>query len=314
MPIFKTTALIAGGTLLSGALLLGIGPLSSYIRTSARVAGENVAQAVPAGFEIERIQTLVGDLDQVIAEQQAKLVDQQVDLEYLQREVERAAERMDGLEAEVGAARNVLSVERASYRIGDRHHDRATVVREAKAKAEALVRAREIHAAKAQTLAALERALGQAEGQLAEARNQRETYAMRLAELRAKAENVAIRQELVVSLDQLPDAIDDGAFNRVEQAFQRVERELEVQDRLLEEHYRGLPASGEIDFAEPADEDVVAFLDQALGGTGDQQVPELLPTADGTIASDANEAGTPAASTQDDAGIVITDEPIAFSR
>lgn len=265
MPLFKTTTLIVGGTVLGGALLLGFGPLSSYLRTSARVAHDSVHDAVPTGFEIKRIQTLVGDLDEVIVDQQAKLVQQRVDLEYLEKDLARAEDRLRDLEAEVGEARNVLSVERAAYRIGDREYDRATVVREAKSKAEALVRAREIVAAKRESLGALTGALQQAEAQLATARDQRETYSMRLSELRAKAENVAIRQELVHSLGELPEAIDAGAFAEVEQAFQRVERDLEVQNRMLEEAYDAAPDPDALSFTAPDRSDVLAVLDGALG-------------------------------------------------
>jgi DNA repair exonuclease SbcCD ATPase subunit len=260
----KTTTLIVGGTVLGGALLLGLGPLSSYLRTSARVAQDNLHDAVPAGFEIERIQTLVGDLDQVITEQQSKLVTQRVDLEYLQDEVTRAEQRLAHLQNEVAAARDLLAEEQDEYRIGDRHYDRATVIREAKDKAAALERVRTVARAKAETVEALQNALAQAENQLTKARSQRDTYAMRLSELRAKAENVAIRQQLVTSIGNLPDAIDHGAFQEVEQAFKRVEKKIEVQDRMLAEADLALPDADDIAFSAPPAEDVLAFLDRAL--------------------------------------------------
>ncbi|MDA3963628.1 MAG: hypothetical protein PF961_22810, partial [Planctomycetota bacterium] len=293
--LIKTTTLVVGGTMLGGALLLGLGPLSSYLRTSARVATENVHNAVPTGFEIERIQTLVGDLDDVIIDQQSKLVKQRVDLDYLRQDVERSQQRLEHLESEVGEARKVLSVERASYRIGDQNYQRGTVIREAKNKAESLVRAREIAEAKQETLSALTGALQQAEAQLGKARSQRETYAMRLAELRAKAENVAIRQELVTSLGELPDAIDAGAFQEVEQAFQRVERDIEVQDRLLDDAYSAVPKADEISFTAADEGDVLAILDGALGRT---DAPAL---ADGS---------TPAHGDAD----TISIDPIVFSE
>lgn len=286
MGLIKTTTLIAGGTLLSGALLLGMGPLSSYIRTSARVASDNVHEAVPASFEIERIQTLVGDLDDVIAEQQARLVKQRVDLEYLQQEVERAEARIDGLTDEVKAARAVLSHERAVYTINGRNYDRSLVVDQAGAKADALVRARAIAEAKRATLTTLDNAIKQARTQLREASQQRETYALRLTELRAKAENVAMRQELVARLDHLPSGIDTGAFSEVESAFERVERELAVQDRMLNERGDSSPNPAEISFTPEPEQDVLAALDAVLAEPAPARPAPAadLPAADTHVA------------------------------
>ena len=69
---------------------------------------------------------------------------------------------------------------------------------------------------------------------------------MRLAELRANAEHVAMRQELVTTLGTLPGDIDRGAFQHVEDTFARIEREIEVQHRLLDETKAALPASASI--------------------------------------------------------------------
>ena len=101
MGLIKTTLLITGGVVLTGVVLAGWGPLSSYVRTGARMAGDTVHDSVPTGFEIERIETMVHDLDEVIADQQARLVKQRVDLEYLQKEVTRCNKRVAGLTNEV---------------------------------------------------------------------------------------------------------------------------------------------------------------------------------------------------------------------
>lgn len=267
MGLIKTSILVTGGVLLGGALLLGTGPLSSYLRTSARVASENVHDAVPVTFEIERIQTLVGDLDAVIAEHQAQLVKQRVDLKYLQQEVARNQQKMLTLEDEVQAARTILTVHQANYQIGDKSYDRAVVMQQAKNKAESLIRTRGLLEAKQQTLTTLNTALQQAGDQLAQARGQRETYSIRLAELRAMAGNVAIRKELVTQLQDLPNNIDSGAFQEVEQAFQRVERELEVQDRMLQDAFTSTTSTQSkdaINFSKTTEPDVLATLDKAL--------------------------------------------------
>lgn len=286
--LIKTGLIGIGAATILTAGVLTWGATSSYVRTGLRTAGEAAHDMVPTDFEIERIQTLIGDLDSVIVEQESRLIEQQLDLEYLQADVERCQQELDHLTAEVGEARKVLHVHRASYVIGGNAYDRATVVREATGKAERLVRAREITTAKEQTMHALAQALRQAEGQLGEARKQRETYRMRLAELSAKAENVEIRKQLAVSLDGLPTAIDDGAFQEVENAFTRVEKELAVQSRILDERYQRLPETEAISFTTPTEGDVLAVLDAAL--TGPQPVealpaPVAEPTADTAVAS-----------------------------
>ena len=264
MGLIKTTLIAVGGVTACGLLLAAWHPVSSYVRTGAHVAHEAALDAVPLGFEVERIETLVNDLDEVIREQNARLVKQEVDLEYLQQEVERAEARIDGLTDEVKAARAVLSHERAVYTINGRNYDRSLVVDQAGAKADALVRARAIAEAKRATLTTLDNAIKQARTQLREASQQRETYALRLTELRAKAENVAMRQELVARLDHLPSGIDTGAFSEVESAFERVERELAVQDRMLNERGDSSPNPAEISFTPEPEQDVLAALDAVL--------------------------------------------------
>lgn len=256
---------LVGGVAVLGIAVVAWSPLSSYVRTAGGQLGDAAREAVPTTFEIERISTLIGDLDQVIAEQQAKLVAQQLDLEYLDSEVLRCREQTGHLTAEVQEARRLLGMQQASYRIGTREYDAAAVEREALAKAERLQRLRDIAQAKGSTAETLRQALASATAQLDTARSQRENYRLRLTELQAKAETVAIRQELAVSLDQLPGAIDGGAFQEVETAFARIEKDLAVQDRMLDEQFRAAPAAEAISFTARPAQDVLQVLDRALG-------------------------------------------------
>ncbi len=264
MGIIKKSLAITAATGLVLAIAAAWGPLSSYVRTSARLAGNAMHDSVPNGFEIERIRTMVDDLDAVVAEQEARLIEQRVDLEYLEEEVGRCAERVERLRAEVVAAREILAEDRATYTIGGEEYPRAEVVREAQAKAEALTRTRAILTAKRETMGALEDALSTAEAQIARARDQRETYGLRLANLQAQAETVAVRKELATTLDDLPEAIDAGAFNEVEQAFTRVERELEVQGRVLDRSFEQVDDDRRLDFLRQDEADVLGALDRAL--------------------------------------------------
>ena len=273
----KTLAVIGAVAVLGTAVAFWT-PLSSYVRTAGGQLGDAARDAVPTAFEIERISTLIGDLDQVIAEQQARLVAQQLDLEYLDGEVQRCREQTGHLTAEVVEARRLLGMQQASYRIGERDYDAAAVEREAIAKAERLQRIRDIAEAKDSTAQTLRQALASAAAQLEQARQQRESYRLRLSELQAKAETVAIRQELVVSLDRLPGAIDGGAFQEVETAFARIEKDLAVQDRLLDEQFRAAPAAEAISFTARPTQDVLQVLDRALGApaVATEAVPTVL--------------------------------------
>lgn len=262
--MLKTIVLATGGTVLAGTLLLGWSTFSTWARTSARLVREGAQSAVPTGFEIERIQTMVNDLDGVISRQEEKLVRQRVDHEYLKKEVARCRSQVDDLAAQVAEARRLLTEVKDTYRIGDRTFPRNRVVEEAQAKAESLLRAREILDAKTRSEIALATALAQADAQLAAARAQREGANQRLTQLHARAESIAIRTELATTLDDLPKAIDLGAFQKVGEAFARVEKDLEVQDRLLTDRTAVRPAVEVIDFVTKPHEDVLGMLDRAL--------------------------------------------------
>lgn len=260
--MFKPVFTILGATVLVVGVLAAWQPVSGYARATARQVHQAAEDAMPLSLAIERLQTLVDDLDTVVGEQRHRLIEQEVALEGLAKAVERSRERVAHHEAEVRAARSLLAEQHDSYRIAGREHDRATVVAEAQGQAAALTRAREVLEARSEAQAALERAVQEAQVRIAEAQGQREQYDLRLAQLRAQAESVAIRSELTRSLDHLPDRIDDGAFRGVEEQFARIERRLTVEERALE---RGeeRPAGG-ISFTQPQTVDVLAELDAAL--------------------------------------------------
>ena len=265
----KKLAYAGAGAALLGVCLIGWSTVSSYARTGARIATEAAHDAVPVSFEIERLRTLISDLDQVMLEQRSKLIKQEVDIQYLEQDVNRAQQRCDHLVSEVTSARNLLAVKRDVYLIGHKEYDYNTVATEATSKAASLKRSKGIYEAKAQTLQALKSAVAQAEAQINRAEEQREAYNLRLGHLEAQAENIAIRQELITSLDTLPTKIDAGAFQEVENNFTRLERELAVQQRTLDEQYNAAPAPEQISFSAPAKEDVLGMLDAALGTPAD---------------------------------------------
>jgi chromosome segregation ATPase len=239
------------------------------------MAAESAHDAVPVSFEIRRLETLINDLDDVMREQQRKLIKQEVDIEYLEKDVENANERQAHLSAEVSAARDILAVHQDSYVIGQKSYDYHTVATEATGKAEALKRSRSIHEAKAQTLEALRNAVSQARHQLHQADTQRQQYAVRLNQLEATAENIAIRNQLISSLDTIPTTLDKGAFQQVEANFTRLERELAVQQRALNERYDSAPAPEKINFSAPEKQDVLGLLDEALDRTPEPQSDAL---------------------------------------
>ncbi|TVR44270.1 MAG: hypothetical protein EA402_07370 [Planctomycetota bacterium] len=249
-----------------GVIVIGWSGLSSYARTGAQWASDGLRQQVPTAFEIERLATLVNDLDGTLSKQRARLVTQEVELEYLRREVAAAKNHEQRLQQEVLAARDLLQVERAHYSIGGRSYPRERVEMEARSTAQALIHARSTAQTKAATLATLEAAVTEAEEHLAAAGRQRQTYALRLNELRAQAESVAMRKELVTSIGQLPTAMDQGAFQQVENSFARIERELAVQHRLLAQRNQS-PQHGAIPFGSKAERDIHEILQAALQDT-----------------------------------------------
>ncbi len=274
----KKIVYTVSGAAIAGVLLLGWGTFSSYVETGARMASESAQEMVPVSFEIERLETLIHDLDEVMIEQRRKIIKQEVDIEYLEQDVKRAQEQQKHLIGEVTAARDILAVHKASYTIGDKEYSYQTVANEATNKAEALQRSRSIFDAKQQTLHALKSAVAQAEQQLERAEDQREQFAVRLHQLEAQAENIAIRNELISTLDTMPHAIDAGAFQEVENNFTRLERELAVQQRALDERYDAVPSPQQINFSEPEKHDVLGLLDAAL------DKPQTAPAASETEA------------------------------
>lgn len=222
---------------LSGIALFGWQRSSSYLRTGTRLAGEQVQQAIPRGFEIERLATLIADLDQTLHEQEERAIGLEVDRELIAEDLAAERQRASALTAEVRQARRLLAdggedpARLISH--GTRRLSAASITRDATTKAEALVRIRAVIGAREASLGTVDQALAESRALLARAHDQRDTYALRLAELRAQAENVALREELVAHVAIQPAGIDRSAFQEIEASFQRLERELHVHQREL---------------------------------------------------------------------------------
>ena len=108
-PIFTTIII-----LVLGILAWTIEPVSSYLRTSTRLNQEAIHQAVPHHLAIERLRTLVHDLDKVIAEQHKTLTTRRVETDLLAAEVDGHQERELALHAQVSSAREALSAQKAA--------------------------------------------------------------------------------------------------------------------------------------------------------------------------------------------------------
>ncbi|TVR12934.1 MAG: hypothetical protein EA401_08020 [Planctomycetota bacterium] len=244
-------------------LAIGWSGMSSYVRTGSKMAGDSLRQLVPKEYAIEHLATLVDDLDATIADQRGRLIKRQVELEYLEREVIRSEQQVQLLEEEVRAARALLGQEHDHYQINGRTYSHQRVVSEAQSQAQALVRARSIAETKRETATTLGHAIARAEDHIAAAEGQRQGYAMRLSELRANADQVAMRKDLETSLGTLPGTFDRGAFQRVEDTFTRIERELDIQNRLLDRDGRSQTAAP-LTFSPSNDQDILGVLDAAL--------------------------------------------------
>lgn len=120
--------------IVSGCVLMvssiGIGTARSYLRTAQVSIGEAVRDAVPISFDLKRLQQMTEDLIPEIQANQKVAAHLEVEMEYLEREVEAMQQSQIEEKAEMLKIRKVLAEGKESYVFGGKPYSRQEVERD----------------------------------------------------------------------------------------------------------------------------------------------------------------------------------------
>lgn len=115
---------------LAGLLLastIGLGTVSSYIRTAKSRLGESIRESVPVQFEIDRLKQMIDDLEPEIRANQKVAAQLEVEIEYLEGDIESITRSQSKAKTDMQDLRQVLETDRDDYVFAGQNFDRMTV-------------------------------------------------------------------------------------------------------------------------------------------------------------------------------------------
>jgi chromosome segregation ATPase len=243
----KKLILIAIAAALGLAVLAGTGTLS-YIRTSARMAGDSVKESIPMSFQIERARSMIEELEQPIRQNMLAIAREEADLERLQeridekdRELLADKEELLKLQADAASGQTRFVYAGRDYSIDQVKADLSNRFSRYQTAEKTLESLREIYSARTQGLEAGRKKL---EAMLAARR-----------ELEVDVENLEARRQMIAAAEAGSDyQFDDSRLGQVKELVADLETRLDVAEKIVnnDQYYRS-----EIPVGEEAPDDIV---------------------------------------------------------
>lgn len=106
---------------------IGVGTVWSYLSTAGSEIERTMRDAVPVGFELKRLETMTAELIPEIQANQKVAAQLDVEVEYLQREIESMQQSQGEAQAEMKKLRDALRDDRDSFTFAGRDFTRADV-------------------------------------------------------------------------------------------------------------------------------------------------------------------------------------------
>ncbi len=274
------------GAILLAVAVFGGRTVVSYVATGKRLVMQEAQARVPFRVEIERLRTMVAGLDDTVLRHEKRLIEQEVDLEYLQKEVARRESALRQAENSLKEVRNLLAENRPVYVIGGRSYAAEDLRRDALARVDAYRGAREVLDVRKATLETLEQAVELGRRQIREARARKQQYVDMIARLQAENVKLQAKKELAATVGGLVSQDTKGDFEAARALYDRLRKRLEVENRMIDAHLarpaEAIPVEGI-----GADRDPLREIDTVLGEKPSESTPAAFETT-----GDADE-GTP---------------------
>ena len=123
MKIFTARNLLTVGGIAAVVSIIGVGTLFSYIRTATSEVTKSVRDAVPIEFELKRLEQLTSEMIPEIQGNQKVAAQLDVEIEFLEREVDQLENDSETGHQQMRKLRNALADDNSvPYRFGDREY------------------------------------------------------------------------------------------------------------------------------------------------------------------------------------------------
>ena len=174
---------------------IGAGTVWSYIRTAHAELGQKIRDTVPITFELKRLEQLTRDLIPEIRANQKVAAQLDVEIEYLQREIDAMEEAQAEEKAQMQKLRKALVEDSKSYEFGGREYARQEVEHDLEQRLQRYDNAAVQLAAKRRIQQERRRTLAAATDKICHYQQQQDLLAEKAESLKAELKLVELAQE-----------------------------------------------------------------------------------------------------------------------
>lgn len=248
----KKCVLIGGGLALLATLIFG----GSYVRTAVNKAKVAVEDAEPVSFKLDRLDTMVKDLDPEIRKAMHIIAKEEVAVEALKEEVDHSHERLAKSERDVLKLKDDLSDGNSYYVYAGETYTKEQVERDLRSRFERHKGMQSAHDSLKQQLEAREASLTAAREKLTAMQNKKQELEVAVASLRA-------RQKALEVLQTSSDLnLDDSKLARTKDLAKDIEARIVTAEKVLNAQSK---YPGEINLDEPEDKDTLKEVAEYFG-------------------------------------------------
>ena len=174
---------------------LGAGTVWSFVRTAQHAVGESVRDAVPVTFELQRLEQLTRDLIPEIQSNQKVAAQLDVEVEYLQREVEAISQSQVAARSQMEKLRTALDAPTGQQDFGGRSFSKAEIELDLNRRLERFENDAVQKQAKEKLLEARRRTLSAATEKIQQYQRQHDTLVVKAESLQGELKLHPVQQE-----------------------------------------------------------------------------------------------------------------------
>jgi len=241
-----------------GLLIVGT-PVLGYLTVAWEKARCGLEQSVPPEVELQRLQSEHKKLGPEIKNYKRAIIEEQVALERMQKDVRDQEARMDKQKADILTLKHDLENNSTFVYVdantgASRSYTKAQVEADLQRKFDGYKIAERALESKKATLAAKEKSLEAAQAQLGAMQAEEERLGLQIQELDAKI------KELNAAKAASDMAIDNSRSSKIKADLDKLNQRLDVEKRVLQEEAKDKP-SGSIDPSKKGNPDLLKSID-----------------------------------------------------
>lgn len=246
---------IGGGVLAVIVTSLGIGTTWSYLKTAWREVGQTIRDATPIAFELQRLDTMLQDLQPEIRRNLQVVAQIETEVEYLEKEIAELKAQQEQLFAQMQKLRAELGTDKTEFQFAGRTYSRSELEND-------LARRLDRFEQQETVLRAKEELLQQKKRTLETARQKVAAYRQTYDQLLAQSESLKAQLKLIEAAAAAGSvSVNNSKLAEAQRLARDIEMRLRTTQRMLDADR--VPA-GEIPVDAGPTESVVDRFDRLL--------------------------------------------------